>query len=472
MIHARLLTLVRACLAIAIFATSALVIDYENAGDPAFCGAESPCYKVRTSDVGKDIAEALHNIQPGLKLPGLALAVLVGVVAFTFIVRTNVTRNLLALVMGIGATAAAFFIYTQAKLGTYCTYCMIVDAAVILAAAFAMAHAAVGKRAPPPAGEADTPGPLDVATDSGTILAWGVGVAAITITPFIWARYPENPPLPPAIQAMQVPGKVVIVSFTDFECPHCRKLHLAVEEASKKDADIVVKRMMVPLEFHRGAMPAALAYVCTPDDNKEAIAHELYALDPLKLTKPGVLEVVQSAGLDSESIDACMTSPAARDQVDREKLLFFDELAGQGVPTTWVGSTLVRGSQTEKLLSAASRAGTTVSLPIWGMFVVGGVILLGVLVHSHRRLADAGRAPARRPDDEEGSPEDDDEAARESDGGDAADGETSASEDASDDPPKSERDVGDDDDAEAEPAAERPAKAARRAGKPKKKKKK
>ena len=29
----------------------------------------------------------------------------------------------------------------------------------------------------------------------------------------------------PQIAALQVPGKITIVSFTDFECPFCRKLH-------------------------------------------------------------------------------------------------------------------------------------------------------------------------------------------------------------------------------------------------------
>lgn len=394
-IHARLLTLVRACLAVAIFATSALVIDYENAGDPAFCGAESACLKVRMSDLGTQIAEELHKIQPGLKLPGLALAVLVGVVAYTFIVRTNLTRYLLAAVMAVGAGAAGIFISAQAKLGAYCAYCMIVDSAVILGAVFALAHAALGRSAPPPAKDGDTPTPIDVATDSGTILAWGMGVAAITIVPFVWARFPENPPLPKAIEALQEPGKVVIVSFTDFECPYCRKLHTAIEEASK-DEDVVVKRLMVPLEFHRGAVPPALAYVCAPDDKKAVLAHAFYAAEPTSLTRPGVLEMVRTAGGDAAAIEACMNGPEARRQIEQEKLLFFDELAGQGVPTTWVGSTLVRGAQSQKLLAAASRAGTTISLPVWGMFVVGGIALVVVLGHSERRLRQPPEAPAPR----------------------------------------------------------------------------
>jgi thiol-disulfide isomerase/thioredoxin len=382
MIHARLLTLVRTCLAIAIFATSALVIDYENAGDPAFCGAESACLKVRTSELGTQIAEFLHSIKPGLKLPGLALGVLVAMVAFTFFVRTKTTRRLLAAGMTVGAAGAATFIAAQVKMATYCAYCMTVDVAVIIGAIGAIGLAFVGGEPKPNSVEAKA---TDIATDSSTILAWGITVASVTVIPFIWARFPANPPLPPAIAEMQQAGKVVIVSFTDFECPYCRKLHPAIEEASK-DADVVVKRMMVPLEFHRGAMPSALAYVCVPEDKQNELAHKLYAADPKQLTREGSLALAAQVGADPIAVDECMGGKEARDRIDREKLLFFDTLAGQGVPTTWVGATLVRGAQSEKLLSAASRASTTISLPVWLMFVAAGVAVAITLFRAERRL--------------------------------------------------------------------------------------
>ena len=66
--------------------------------------------------------------------------------------------------------------------------------------------------------------------------------------PFVWGRYPVIPPLPAAIQAMQVEGKLTVVSMTDFECPFCRKLNPYLAEIKKRD-DVAYKRVMVPLAF-------------------------------------------------------------------------------------------------------------------------------------------------------------------------------------------------------------------------------
>jgi thiol-disulfide isomerase/thioredoxin len=390
---ARLLTLVRAFLAVAVFAASALVIDYENAGDPAFCGAESSCHKVRVSDVGSWIAEKLHGIQPGLKLPGLALGVFVGCIALSFFVKSPLTRKVQAGILGLGSLAAGFFIYTQVRLSLYCAYCMVVDLATL--AAFGTASIVALRHDPStPTERAAT----EVATDSSTVLAWGAAVAVLTLLPFVWARYPDNPPLPKPIAALQEDGKVTIVSFTDFECPYCRKLHPTIEELEKRD-DVVVKRKMVPLDFHKGAMPTALVYVCTPSEHQDALAAKLYSLEGKDMTMEGALKAAASVGVSIESRARGFRRGEARAQVAADKSLFYDELAGQGVPTTWVGATLVRGASPERVLKAASRAGASFSLPVWAMFVVGGGALAFTVARTDRRIRSA------RPPESEGEPD-------------------------------------------------------------------
>jgi thiol-disulfide isomerase/thioredoxin len=373
---ARLLTLVRTFLAIAVFAASALVIDYENAGDPAFCGADSSCHKVRVSDVGSWIAEQLHSIQPGLKLPGLALGIFVGCIALSFFAKTTRMRWV----------QAGVLVYTQVRLSLYCAYCMVVDVAT-LAAFGAAIVAALAKPPETPTSRAAH----EVATDSSTVLAWGVVVAVLTLLPFVWARYPDNPPLPEAIAALQQEGKITIVSFTDFECPYCRKLHPTIEELEKRD-DVVVIRKMVPLEFHRGAMPTAIVYVCTPKEQQDAVAAKLYALEGKDMTMEGALKAAASAGVSIEALAGCISGGEGRALVAADKTLFYDQLAGQGVPTTWVGATLIRGAAPERLLKATSRAGASFSLPVWAMFVVGGAALAFTVVRSDRRIR-AARVP-------------------------------------------------------------------------------
>jgi thiol-disulfide isomerase/thioredoxin len=388
---ARLLTLVRAFLAVAVFAASALVIDYENAGDPAFCGAESSCHKVRVSDVGSWIAEKLHGVQPGLKLPGLALGIFVGCIALSFFVKTPLMRRAQAAVLGVGAIVAGFFIYTQVRLSLYCAYCMVVDVATL--AAFATASLAALRGAPnTPAARAAT----EVATDSSTVLAWGAVVAVLTLLPFVWARYPDNPPLPKQLAALQEEGKVTVVSFTDFECPYCRKLHPTIEELEKRE-DVVVKRKMVPLDFHKGAMPTALVYVCAPAEKQDALAAKLYALDGKDMTLEGALKAAASVGISIELLADCISGGEGRSRVAADKSLFYDDLAGQGVPTTWVGATLVRGAAPERVMKAASRAGASFSLPVWAMFVVGGGALAFTVARSDGRIRAARGTQPERP---------------------------------------------------------------------------
>jgi thiol-disulfide isomerase/thioredoxin/uncharacterized membrane protein len=391
---ARLLTLVRAFLAVAVFAASALVIDYENAGDPAFCGAESSCHKVRVSDVGSWIAEMLHGVQPGLKLPGLALGVFIGCIALSFFVTTPVMRRLQAGVLGIGAAVAGFFIYTQIRLSLYCAYCMVVDLATL--AAFGSALLIALRRDPgTPTSRAETL----VATDSSTVLSWGVIVAVLTLLPFVWARYPDNPPLPKPIAELQQDGKVTIVSFTDFECPYCRKLHPTIEELEKRP-DVVVKRKMVPLDFHKGAMPTAIVYVCTPEAQQGALAAKLYALEGADMTIEGALKAAASVGVSIEDLAGCISGGEGRATVAADKALFYEQLAGQGVPTTWVGATLVRGAAPERVVKAASRASASLSLPVWAMFVVGAAALGLTVARVDRRIRAAG-APGSEPEREE-----------------------------------------------------------------------
>ena len=83
MTPARWLLLVRAALCTAIFACAALVIDYRNLADATFCGVESSCFKVRSSDVGQKLAEAVNDLIPTATLPGVTLPLFAGLLALT-----------------------------------------------------------------------------------------------------------------------------------------------------------------------------------------------------------------------------------------------------------------------------------------------------------------------------------------------------------------------------------------------------
>jgi hypothetical protein len=387
----RSLLLLRFGLSLALFASAALVIDYLNPGDPAFCGVQSACMKVRTSDVGKRIAETLWALIPGATLPQVALLGFVALLAMSFFATTRARVQMLAGASVVAGLVGLGLIAAQAHAGAYCAYCMVVDSASILAG-FA------GSRLLAHVRTSEDVASLEPALATPVTLGWGGVAAALTVLPFVWARFPEVPPLPPALAELQVPGKTTIVSFTDFECPYCRQIHPAIEEA-KARPDVVVRRFMVPLEGHLGAMPAALGYTCTPPDKQDAMAHALYETDPGLLTTKGVLVVGEGLGVPREELNACMGDPATRAKVLAERALFFDGIGGQGLPTTYVGERLVKGAQIAKLKSLVEQGGrSSIVLPVWSLFALSGALLLAIVARQLRSERAATATPSKTDD--------------------------------------------------------------------------
>jgi protein-disulfide isomerase len=177
-----------------------------------------------------------------------------------------------------------------------------------------------------------------------------------------------------------VPGKVTIVSFTDFECPHCRALHPAIEElVHQHPGQLVVARKMMPLSSHPGALPAALAFTCAPPEKREQMADALYRAPEQLLNREGLLALAEAkVGMSREELGRCMDAPETRALVEADKALF-TQLQGQGLPLTYVGSRVLLGFKANQLREAVSLglAGPRPSLPLAGLFALVGAALAG-----------------------------------------------------------------------------------------------
>lgn len=400
---APLVTLLRASYATAIFACAALVIDYQNLADPAFCGTESGCFKVRASDLGRQISDKVHGMFGGATLPQVAIFIFLAVFALTFFLRTRRAVQVAALFGGIGAVAASLFIVAQVQIGALCPYCMIVDVSSIVGGLTAIALAFV-TRGPP--GDASTKEQErhESAVETGLanlmagdhLIAWGVTGAVLAVVPFVWSHYPDNPPLPGPIAALQQPGKTTIVSFTDFQCPYCRGLYPVLKTAEQQP-NVVLHRYMAPLDGHPGAMPAAEAYVCAPEEKREALAEALYGTPAETLTPEGIVALAGTVGVtDATALRTCMLDPATKTKIEGERSLFFEKLGGQGLPTTWVNRVMVKGNKPEAVLKAMS--GSETALPIWSMFLTAAIAVLGAVFVSMRAAPASEPLPEKAPE--------------------------------------------------------------------------
>lgn len=382
-------------------ASAALVIDYQNPSEPAFCAAQSACDTVRQSEVGKRIQEQLQSL--GMRLPDVARILFLLLLAGTFFIRRWLHLAIISAAAGVGAAFAAYLIYVQASIDAFCAYCMVVDAGMLSAALAFGALTYLTRKAPKSEAEgARDPlfGPVAAANDTYVTLAWGVAGALVTALPLVWSYYPKEVPPPPKIAELAEPGKITVVSFTDFECPHCRSLHEKAMRELEAKPDVVIKRFMVPLPFHNGAMPAALVYTCTPEAERHAIVDALYKATPEQLEYNSIIDYAVASGIsDGPGLRRCISLDETKIKVDQDRLFFYGDVAGEGLPTTYIGNKVVKGSYADKVLAAYSRSSSAgFHLPVPLMFVlaaliVGGAFIGSELIGRKRKLEPAPPAP-------------------------------------------------------------------------------
>ncbi|WP_437589823.1 vitamin K epoxide reductase family protein [Sorangium sp. So ce1000] len=377
-------TLFRLALFVAIAASAALVVEYQNAGDPAFCGVSSGCFAVRISPYS-------HVL--GVPLPNLGLAAFTTLLTASLLARTRWHHVAIATASAVGGLAAVVLLGLQTfAIGAFCAWCIAVDLAALAAAVTSALVLRQARRMPAAAFDSAAHGGLLPTT------VWGAAAVAAIVLPFLWGSHPVIPPLPSELAALQEPGKVTIVAFTDFECPFCRKLHPELSKIEEPYGDKLRHvRKMVPLPSHPGALPAAKAYVCTPEDKREQAAALLYSASPSKLTDERVASVLSPLGLSAADLAACLAAPETQAAIDVDVALY-GRMEARGLPTTYVGRRLVVGYNPDRIRDALRReaAGDDVSLPLPWLFVaLFGVAAVAVLLGGRdrsRRAAEEGSA--------------------------------------------------------------------------------
>lgn len=399
------MTLFRAAVLAAIFASMVLVLDYQNPAMRTFCGASSGCAEVQGSELSHDIQEFLQQFVPvGLPHLGLFSCLVLLVVSFTLrpsastsvgpdgrtyaqptFIRGRVA--ILAGLSGLGGVLGAVLVVAQAKIHAFCLYCMIVDTSMMFAAACAIVLWRVT-----PEETAATRG-LAASMTVPIIAAWSVLATAAIGLPFVWTLYPTIPPPPKEIAALQQPGKLTIVSMTDFECPYCRKLHPNLT-AARTNPDVVFKRVMAPLVFHVRAIPAARTYLCVPEDRRDEAAEALYTMPIDEITSESLEKVAADLGVTRDAYLACYDAESTT-QALVDDLAFFDAVMGEGsagkgpLPATYVGRYPVIGADAKRLDALVKGwKSMPIELPTWLLHALSAALLLAVAGFSWRRASD------------------------------------------------------------------------------------
>jgi len=139
-------------------------------------------------------------------------------------------------------------------------------------------------------------------------------------------------------------AKVTIVEFGDFECPFCKQSYPTIRTLAQEFKDDVrVVYRDFPLEtIHPNARFAALAGYCAEEQNLFWPLHDKLFQNQEDLSQAAIAGYANQIGADARAFAACVSSQAARDEVNRD--IADGQAAGVlGTPTWFINGIRVAG---------------------------------------------------------------------------------------------------------------------------------
>ena len=129
---------------------------------------------------------------------------------------------------------------------------------------------------------------------------------------------------------------VVVVVFSDFECPYCGTVGALFEEAlAKHPKEVKVVFKHFPLAIHKQAQPAALASLAAHRQGKFWAYHDLLFENQKSLSEAKYLELAKKLGLDLDKFNKDYKAPAGQQALQRDAT--DGQLAGvRGTPAIFV----------------------------------------------------------------------------------------------------------------------------------------
>ena len=113
---------------------------------------------------------------------------------------------------------------------------------------------------------------------------------------------------------------VMIVEFSDFQCPYCRSVQPAIMQVLEKYGDrVTLSYRDFPLhEIHPRAGAAAAAARCAGEQRKFWEFHDALFANFGKLDENNLIEFARGLGLNERAFEACLSSGKYTQQVERD----------------------------------------------------------------------------------------------------------------------------------------------------------
>lgn len=139
-------------------------------------------------------------------------------------------------------------------------------------------------------------------------------------------------------------AKVVIVEYSDFECPFCARHHpTLVDIFDDYGSDVAWVYRHFPLSFHPEAEPAALASECANEQGKFWEYADALVENYDQLGDAYYKSLAKEMGLKTSQFNDCLDTAKYQDVVDAD--IASGRAAGvSGTPATFINGVLVAGS--------------------------------------------------------------------------------------------------------------------------------
>ncbi len=116
---------------------------------------------------------------------------------------------------------------------------------------------------------------------------------------------------------------VVIVEFSDFQCPYCQSVEPTLKKVLAKYAGRVsLAHRDLPLrDIHPQAQLAAEASRCAGEQGQFWEYHDLLLEHPNKLTRESLVEQARGLKVDEKQFDSCLSSGKYQAQIEQDRQL-------------------------------------------------------------------------------------------------------------------------------------------------------
>ena len=143
-------------------------------------------------------------------------------------------------------------------------------------------------------------------------------------------------------------AKVMIVEFSDFQCPYCGGVQATLQSVLAKHPDTVALayRDMPMSKIHPLARKAAEAARCAGEQGKFWEYHDLLFADQSKLDQDGLMDKARTLKLDEQQFESCLGSEKFKAQIQQDSQEGM-RAGVSGTPGFFINGIFLSGSQPE-----------------------------------------------------------------------------------------------------------------------------